>query len=456
MHRAHRRSLTEGSIFWGMGAFFLPLLAGQIVSIVGSAVNTFILGKVIGSDALAASSAVAQPIAVAAAILNGLVVGLQVVLSKCFGSDDPAEAERGIASGLVVVCGAAALVGGGLMACMRPLLHAMKTPDDIFELSVRYAMVTLSYYVLTYLYQVLTTVFNAEGNGAAVMFFNVLNIVFQIGYVLLFVALLRWGLMGVLAASAATTFTNCAVCWGWMRGHTAHLHFVRGRVRPSAALMKRILAIGLPVGLQTVLINLGGVVRQAGVNEYLGTDYMAAVSASGQLASWLMAPITLWGTVLTVYCGQNLGAGRRDRLRAGVKLSLLVCLAYSALSIALVFPLARPVSACFTNRAELLPMAAEYAITLVLAYPFIAILNTMRCTLYGTGHGTASIVGGLCETSVNIFAGLWLIAHTGAMGANLSNPIAWVMSSIGFTAAVLILKKQGRLVPAAGPAAASA
>lgn len=434
--------MTEGSPLKALFVFAMPLFSGYILTAICSAVDTSILGKVIGNDALATSSASSLPVSVISVLIAGITASMRIHLSYYFGSGDSSLIKKYILNGIVVTTAVSVVFCGGVLIFIRPILTAMKTPAEIYELSVIYAAVSLASLVLTYLYDALLSVLRAAGRGNTLMAFTAIGVALKIIYDILFVIVLQMGIIGILVASILQTVTGGIICLAFIMKTTDFFHFMPGKDVFDLQISAKIFKTGLPLGIQSAVINFGGIILQTGINEYLGTDYISALAVSGQLVNWLINPIVLWSMAVSVYCGQNYGAGKYDRILKGIKASIVVCAAYSVICIIISYFASYSVASLFTDRSDILSDACEYNIVTSFFYPLVAILAVFRDAIQGIGRSFLSMFGGVCELAANCFAGLVLIPALGKYGAIFANPVAWVMSSTFFTiSAIAVLRK---------------
>ena len=443
LQRTDSRSMLTSPVLLGIFFFFLPLLGGYAITAVGNAVNTLLLGRVIGNGALAATANANLPLSLLSSVLAGLVTGLQLALCRQMGRQDAENAFRCALSGIVLVSTVSIALGASGLLWMRPLLVLMRTPSEILETAVLYGKLSCLTYVVVYLFQSFLAIFSAGGQGKTVMLFNALSILFSILYSSLFVLWLGLEIYGLLLASLCSSLSAALLCFPFLQrcrllSRPAHRPF-----RPDGGFVRQIAALGLPVGMQAVGTGLGALFLQVSINAFLGTDYISATAAAGQLILWLMQPICLWGSAMQVFCGQNLGAMKADRARKAVRLSLLVCGVWSFLCIGFALCFAYPVAGWFTDQPEILPTAALYTKITVAFYPLLALLNTLREAMYATGHTSAAIWGGMAEVAGNVLAALLLIPQAALPGALFAKPLSWVLSCSVFAIAYLhYLQKQ--------------
>lgn len=292
------------------------------------------------------------------------------------------------------------------------------------------------------MYQAFLAVFYAEGRGRAVLFFNVLDIVLFILFDLLFVVALSMGLWGILAATGAKTLCGCIGCALFLGRRKRPAPMQKALpFRPERKLLREMLAVGLPISAYNLLNNIGALFLQIGINKNLGTPFISAMAAS-QPVGWLLAPLTYWGTTVSVFCGQNYGAAKYGRLLRGVRVSLLTCMVYAFFAVGFSFLFSGTICGIFAETAEIAHTAVLYTNLTVVAYPLIAVFHTFFQMLCGTGHSRVSVFGSLGEAICQLLGCFFLIPKAGTYGVCLARGSAWVSSFIIFTlAAIPVLKE---------------
>ena len=424
------RDMTTGRPSRLILSFFFPVLLGELLQQVYVLTDTAIVGRFVGVRAFAAISSTGALSSLVVGFVIGLCYGLAVPIAQAFGAGDLPGMRRYF-SGAVLLCAA---ITGLLTLLTVPLtpaiLRLLGTPPELTADARIYIRILFGGMGATALYNLASSALRAVGNTRAPLFFLVLSCVGNVLLDLLFVPVLQLGAAGAALATVCAQLIAGLLCAGVIVHRYDALRIHRGEWRPQKARIRYLLAVALPMGLESSLTAIGSVILQRAVNA-LGTVAVAAVAAGDRVMFALSAPFGAIGATLATYCGQNFGAGRMDRLRRGVRLSLAALLVYCVAAFLMQRACGTALMRLFIDpgEGEILSLAARYLHFACLFFPGFLCIMALRNALLAMGRSRTAMLAGAFETAARLIVALLLIPAFGFAGACAGHPLAWVLGS---------------------------
>lgn len=366
--------------------FALPLLVGNFLQQMYNAVDSIVVGNFVGKEALAAVGSTAILTFLLFSLFMGLALGFTILVSQFLGAGDRCRIKRATDTAyLVVFVGSLLVTVAGLLA-VNPLLVLMNTPvGPTRDMSRSYLSIIFLGTIFNFGYTLNAGVLQGLGDAVSSLVFLAVATVTNILLDLLFVAVLRWGVAGAawatIISQGLSFFLGAVFIVRKLKLTTLRprdLRFDRGILSASVR-------IGLPAGFQNMLFSLGTMAIQRLINSY-GPAFMAGFGSSDRIASIAFLPIASFSSAVTTFVGQNIGAGKLERVRAGVRativMSLIVCV---VLSVAIVATAPFLVS-LFTKDGEVIQVGSEVLYRLMPSYPLLVLLFTINAALRGAGE----------------------------------------------------------------------
>lgn len=404
--------MTRGPILPIAIRFALPLCAGNILQQLYSTVDTLVIGNFCDASALAAVATSSQPLEILLCVFLGIGSGAAVLVSQAAGQGDR-EGQRELGRTAVWLLYAVALPMTVLGLLTGPwLLRLMQVPADAFPGAVVYLRITTLGCLGNMGYNLNAGILNGLGNSRASLWILVVSCLVNIAGDLALVGGFGLGVGGAAAATAAAMMLSWGFSIFYLRRHDPDLHFPVLPAGHDPATLRRILHVGVPLGLNNALYSLGHLMLQTFYNTQ-GSVFVAGCSVAGKINSLANVAITSLSNAASVFAGQNFGAGRTDRLRRG---ALRIPLASGAITLAmgLLFTLlARPLLGLFTRDDAVLLIGVRFVyIVLPLTWCY-AVFNGIMCYLNGLGEIRY-------PTVVNVLL-LWAVRI----------PAAWALTALG-------------------------
>lgn len=431
--RAVNRELTEGVIWKQLLLFFFPIMFGSFFQQLYNTADTVIVGQFVGKEALAAVGATGQPIQLLVGFFVGISSGATVIISQFFGAKKPQEIGKAIHTSIAL-----SLVGGLLfmligLALAGPILRAMNTPADCFDSALLYINVYFLGMIPTFLYNMGTGILRALGDSKSPMYILIACCMVNIALDLLFVPVFHMGIFGAALATILSQLLSAVLVALSLIRKKGMFGFRFRSLCLAPGMVKRILLIGLPAGLQSATYSISNLVVQSGVNSF-GTDMVAAWSAFGKMDAIFWMISGAFGIAATTFVGQNFGARNFDRIKKCVRISLgmefAVAVSYSILSVT-----AGPfLLQIFTRDVDVLACGRQLIYLLTPFYALFTCIEIYSGAIRGVGEAlypTLITVFGVC-----VFRVLWMlfllpVHHTIGMVA-VCYPVSWGITSLIF------------------------
>ena len=429
-----RNDLIEGPIVKKLVLFFLPIAAGTLFQQLYNAVDAFVVGKFVGTEALAAVGG-------SPAILSNLIIGFfvaltsgaAVVIAQLYGAQEyeRVSAAMGVSYRLCVVLG---LVMGALVCLFSPqLLTLLKTPADTFDKALLYQRIYFMGAVFLLLFNMGSGILRSIGDARfpfLCLFVSCgLNIVLDVAFVIVF----AWGVMGVAVATVLSQAVAALLVTGKLLTLKGPFR-LRFRSKGDRRLLVRMLRIGIPSGVQSSMYGLSNLLLQVGVNT-LGTVVVASWAMSGKTDGIFWAVSNALGAAITSFIGQNLGAGRQDRVKLCVKQGLILSFSITVTLSALIMLLGRPMLRILTEDQAVIDTTYQIMTYFVPYYFTWTLIEVLSAVLRGAGDAVRPviIIGlGICLLRIVWILTLFQWVHT-LMVLSLCYVVSWVVTSIAMT-----------------------
>lgn len=438
MSMAEKRSqITEGVIWKQLLMFFFPIFMGTLFQQTYNIVDTIIVGRAVGTTALAAVGATGALISMVNGFFIGIGSGATVILSQFYGANDSQGVENAMHTGITL-----AVLLGGIITVFGYVggpwvLKLIHTPENCFMESVQYLRLFFFGAIGSMVYNMGAGVLRAMGDSQRPTVFVFLSCIINTVLDLLFVAVLHWGVAGAAIATAISQWISAFLLLLVLR-HLPDTPLRLSQMRINTKLLIRILKIGVPAGLQFVTFDLSNILIQSGINSF-GDVTMAAFTTYSRTdtLTWMISGA--FGVSVTTFVGQNFGAQKFRRIRQSVWTSMAMSISLvGGLSILMYF-FRYQILGIYTTDAQVIA-AGAFLISVIT--PFNAVFMPVEIfagTMRGVGSSTTPTV--ITGTCVCLFRVVWLFTavrkwHTVKMLA-LCYPISWILAASVFLAVYL-------------------
>lgn len=423
------KDMTSGRPLGLIIRFALPLMFGNVFQQLYTVIDTMVVGKALGVDALAALGATDWLYWMLLGMVQGITQGFGILMAREFGAKQFEQLRKvtGNAVTLSVVCAALFLILGQLIA--YPALQLLKTPEKIQDDALLYLRIMFLGIPIVMAFNLLACILRALGDGKTPLNAMVVASLTNIALDILFVLVFRWGIAGAAWATLIAEATSCIYCLVQLR-KLEFMKLQRKHYRPDLHLSGRLLGLGTPIAAQNAIIAVGGMIIQSVVNGY-GVAFIGGFTASNKLYGVLEIAASSYGYAMITYVGQNLGANKIDRIKRGVKCAVLVSVATSMLIAAIMIIFGKTIVGSFISGTpqeivEATRVGYDYLFTMSACLPILYILHVTRSSVQGLGNTMLPMVSGIVELimrTVGVFLIPILIGEYGIFIAEVS---AWL------------------------------
>lgn len=436
--------MTEGSIWKKILFFSIPLILGNLFQQLYNTVDSIIVGNYIGSEALAAVGSSGSLINLLIGFCIGASAGAGVVIAQFYGAQDREGVRKAVHTTIAIAIAAGAVLTVVGIVATPIFLKAMGTPQEVFDQASIYLKVYFGGILFSVVYNMSAGILNAVGNSKRSLVYLMIAATSNIFLDLLFVVVLKMGIVGVAIATDISQLLSCIfIILFLVRSEDVYRVKLKD-IRCYDNLLGKILKIGLPTGVQNIVISLSNVIAQSSVNSF-GAVAMAGFAAYIKVDGFNILPVLSFSMAATTFVGQNVGAGRLDRVKKGMYVSVAMGIIYTVCTGILLLTFAPQVIGVFTQNGKVV----EYGVYIMKFFcPFywmLGILHILAGTIRGTGKTMQAMVVFLF--SLCIFRVLWI---WGAMsvshkigGVMLGYPLSWLVGLV----MILIYVWKGNWMP---------
>lgn len=426
--------ITEGVIWKQLLAFFFPILLGTFFQQLYNTVDAIIVGNFVSTQALAAvGGATGTIINLLVGFFVGLSAGATVIISQYYGARRAKETMQavhtsvamGIAGGLIFM-----VLG---MAISPWALRMMGTPEDVMEYAVTYIEIYFGGMVFNLVYNMGSGILRAVGDSKRPLYFLILCTVLNLVLDLLFVPVFRWGVAGVgIATIVSQAISAVLIIIVLMRSNDVYKVYLK-EIRLDLHILRNIIQIGLPAGLQSVMYNISNVLIQSTINTF-GTNTVAAWTAYGKIDGLFWMIMGAFGTSITTFSGQNFGAQKYHRIRKSVRICTAMAMGTAFFMSTVLYFWGSYVYQLFTSDAEVIQIGVVVLHTMVPFYFTYVCIEILSGAMRGTGDSLVPMIItclGICVLRVAWIAVAvpkWHYVET----VVFSYPITWAITSILF------------------------
>ncbi len=423
------KDMTSGSPMKLILSFSIPLLFGFLFQQFYNIVDTIIVGRFLGVDDLAAVGSTGSINFLIIGFCVGVCSGFAIPVAHKFGAGDYAGMRRMVANCMWLATLFAAVMTVLTTILCRQILVLMKTPEDILEGAYDYIWVIFLGIPVIYLYNMLSGIIRALGDSRTPLIFLLLSSVLNIGLDLFFIIVLHWGVAGAAWATVIAQGVSGLLCLIYMIKRFEILHIRKEEWAPDSQMMVTLCNMGIPMGLQYSITAIGSVILQTATNT-LGSIAVASTTAAGKISGFLACPFDAMGSTMATYSGQNIGAGKLDRIGKGMKACIILGAGYSVIAFLVSIFFGRSLATLFVESTEnvILDNVRLFLVILTASYFLLALVNIIRFTIQGIGFPRFAILAGVFEMIARALAGMVLVPVFGFVGVCLGSPIAWILA----------------------------
>ena len=424
-------NMTEGNILKNLIYFAIPVLIGNIFQQLYNVADTAIIGNILGDSALAAVGASAPVYGLLIGFAGGLTNGFAVVIARYFGAGNEREMKKSVALTYILSAVIALVLTVSSLAILHPLMKSLKTPDEIIADTESYMRIIILFSAVTIAYNMLAGMMRAIGNSKAPLYFLIVSTFVNIGLDFLFVKGFDMGVSGAAYATVISQGVSVVLCFIYAQKKCDILIFGKSELVYDKALLSDLTSMGLSMGLMYAIVSVGSVILQGAVNSF-GTGTITAHTAARKIDDIFMLPLGTIALASSTFASQNYGAGKTDRVKQGIKSSIIIAEIWSAFSVVVCVLFRRPLIQALTGTTDeaVISAASKYILWNISFFFILGVLLVLRSSLQGVGRKLVPVSGSTVEFLLKILAVAVIAPKLGYFGICICEPIIWAACAV--------------------------
>lgn len=437
--------MTKGRIFPLIINFTFPLMLGNLLQQTYSLIDAALVGRLLGVNSLAAVGASVSIVFLILGFCQGCCCGFAIPVAQDFGAKNIPWVRMDIHTGIrISAYMSAAMAALTALACGW-ILRSMKTPAEIFDEAYVYLLITFLGIPMTFFYNLFSYVLRALGDSRTPFWYLVVATVVNIVLDVVFISLLGTGVGGAALATVIAQGLSAALCYRHMRRKYGEFMATGQERRIEGRRVRRLLGLGVPIGLQFSITAIGCIVLQA-ANNMLGAAYVAAFAAASRIKMFFFCPLESLGVAMATFAGQNFGALEVERISRGTKVCMWLVAGYSALSFLVIFFGAEQLAMLFMSgsESEVIAYTAKYLVITTAFFPLLGSLCVFRYSIQGCNYTVMAMAAGVFEMVARSVMGIAGVPVWGFTAVCLGDPAAWVAANVFLFPAYLYVYRECR------------
>ena len=425
------KDLSKGNPLKVILQFALPLYIGQLFQLCYGVIDTRVVGSVLGETALAAVGATTALSDLLIEFLNGVICGFGIVIATYFGAKEEKQMKKAIGGTIVIGILFTIIISVGCLLFLPQILRVLNVAPELMPDATAYIQTIIAGLVITALYNIGAVVLRSIGDSFTPLIFlvvsNVLNVVLDYSFVM-------YAGMGTRRAALATVLSQAVsalLCFIVICKKYPSLKLTKVDIQPQGEMYRQLISKGLSMGFMLSFVLLGSLALQTSINTF-GTNTIVAHTAARKITIIFLTPFFVLGTALATYCGQNLGAKEYERIKQGIKSSVLISFAWCIVVVVLIFAFASIFIRFVTGSSEeeIVRTATMYLQVNASLYFLPAMICIFRNSMQGFGDTKTPLVSSFIELAGKVLIAWFLTPVIGYWGIIVSEPIVWAVMII--------------------------
>lgn len=423
--------MTKGKPYKVIVAFAIPLMIGNLFQQLYNMVDTMVVGRFIGTNALAAVGATSPVVQLLIGLIVGLTGGLSLVVAQKFGAGDKKLTRKSVINGLYLTIGMSIIITLLGLLLNRPLFVLINTSEDIIDGALVYSSILFIGTITTAIYNYEAAVLRAFGNSFIPLVFLIISSVLNVVLDIFFVVSLGLGIAGVGIATVLSQFISCVLCYFYMRKSFEVLTFEKDDYKLDILLIKEQIRIGMPMAFFQSLLSISFLFVQSALNT-LGNNEVAAYTAAYKMDTLMMQLLSAFGTSISTFTAQNYGNNEFDRVKQGAKSCLKITITISIITALIVYFFSESFMLLFVGKgeSEVIRLGVQYVRFTSCFYIILGVNFVIRFVLIGVGQASVPLGVGILEVFIRALTTYYLIYPLGFTGMTYTNPLCWGVSTL--------------------------
>lgn len=425
------KDMTVGNPTKLILSFSIPLLIGNVFQQFYNMVDTMIVGRFIGVEALAALGATGSLNFLVVGFIIGITSGFAVPIAQIFGAGEEDKLRHYVVVSSYLCIIFSIVITLVMVFSVKNILTIMQTPSDIFENAYSYIKVICGGVTATIAYNMLSSILRSLGDSKTPLYFLIIGSILNVILDIVLIVNFKMGVAGAAYATVASQAVSALLCLIYMSKKFKVLRFKKKDLGFDLKTSMTLLKIGMPMALQFSITASGSMILQGAINSF-GSTIVAAYTAASKVEQILMQPAITLGTTMATYTGQNLGAERYDRIEDGIKRSVRISIIFSIIAGIIIVMFGTDIAKLFISveAPEVMKSAKQYLNTVALFFIPLGLLFVYRHVLQGLGEGMITMYAGISELVGRLIVGFFLSKYLGYTAICLAGPAAWIAAAV--------------------------
>lgn len=421
------KDMTEGNPLLLILKFTLPLLAGNLLQQGYNVADAAIVGRFLGTNALAGVGASSSVQFLILGFCIGTCTGFCIPVAQRFGAGDYSTMRRFVFNSFIITAVIAVVLTALCAIFCTQIVELLATPDDIFDDAYIYLLVILLGIPFTLLYNLTSSIMRAVGDSRTPFLFLAFACFANIFLDIFCITTLHWGVAGAAIATITSQLMSGVLCLVYMMKKYPVLHMEKEECHVQGDLVKNLIVMGFPMGLQFSITAIGSMVMQAATNN-LGSVYVSANTAASRLKNFTMCPFDAIAAAVSTFCGQNYGAKKMDRIRQGLRQGVLAGIIYGIVIGIVMIVFGRQMSMIFVDGSEtaVLDASRDMLFYSGFFYWILGILIIVRLCVQGLGYSGRAVLSGVVEMIARTVVSILCVPVWGFLAICFTDQAAWV------------------------------
>ena len=435
-----QKNMTSGSPLSLMVGFVIPIFVGNLFQQLYLMSDTLIVSRLLGVEALAAVGSVSPFSYMVVGFAQGLTMGFTAILSQRFGAGDNEGMRKVYAMSTLLSVLISFLLSIVFTFLSRPMLKLVNTPDNILDMAVEYISIIYIFLIFQVLYNLYAGVLRSLGDSKSPLVFMIISAITNIILDIIAIAVFHMGVGGAALATVFSQGLSAILSFIYIKKKFTILTPSKEEKKYDRSLSKVLLKVGLPGAFQYSITAISCILVQASLNNF-GSDSVAAYSVANKIENMVTQFYPALGIGISTFAGQNLGAGKLNRVRKGFRVSVYLNIAYSIFALIICQSFASPMSKLFIDSNTSSPVVIEesilYVTTMSLFFIPLGFIFIFRTGCQGLGSGKIPMISAIIELVARTCTAFSLPYFFGFLGICYSNAVSWI--SAGFILPIVYL-----------------
>ena len=425
-----KTDMTQGKPVKVLLGFTIPVFIGNVFQQFYNMVDAVVVGKFVGTKALAAVGSTGTIIFLIIGFLLGLTAGFTVLTAQKYGAGKMDEMRQTVGNALILTAVISAVMTAISMTGMHALLKFMHTPDDIFKDAYAYVMIICGGIFAQALYNILASILRALGNSKVPLYFLILSAMLNIVLDLVFIIVFKLGAPGAAWATIISQGVSGVLCLIYIWKFVPELRMKKEDWYFRRGLAFKQIGVGIPMGLQYSITAIGTMMVQTALN-LLGSTQVAAFTAANKIEQIVTQAYVAMGTTMATYCAQNIGAGKIKRIRQGFKSITIMGSIYSVVVAAIIMTVGKYMTYLFLSGdlTEIMHSVDIYLKCVGTFFIPLTVVNVYRNGIQGMGYGLLPMMAGVAELVGRGVVAMIAAGQKSYFGVCMASPAAWILAS---------------------------